>query len=90
MFLFYAWQHGKGCMKPAPVADLLEQMPGRGPLDFSPIVAALEKSRFRGYTEIFMHPVPRGIPILPTAAETTAEIIKARTHLESLEPGTRS
>jgi sugar phosphate isomerase/epimerase len=83
MFLLYAWQHGKGCMKPAPIDDLLQQMPGRGPLDFAPIVAALKKSNFRGYTEIFMHPVPRGIPILPTAAETTAEIIKAKKHLES-------
>jgi len=84
MFLFYAWQHGKGCMKPAPIDDLLLQLPGRGPLDFAPIVAALKKTKFRGYTEIFMHPVPRGIPILPTAAETTAEIIKAKKHLESL------
>lgn len=84
MFLFYAWQLGPGCMKPAPVEVLLGQMPGRGPLDFGPIVAALKKSNFSGYTEIFMHPVPRGIPILPTAAETTAEIIRAKTHLESL------
>jgi sugar phosphate isomerase/epimerase len=84
MFLFYAWQHGKGCTKPAPVEDLLLQMPGRGPLDFAPIVAALKKTKFRGYTEIFMHPVPRGIPILPTAAETTAEIVRAKKHLESL------
>ena len=84
MFLFYAWQDGKGCMKPAPVDDLLLQMPGRGPLDFAPIVAALKRTSFRGYTEIFMHPVPRGIPILPTAPETTAEIVRARKYLETL------
>jgi sugar phosphate isomerase/epimerase len=84
LFLFYAWQHGKGCMKPAPINDLLLQMPGRGPLDFGPIVAALKRIKFRGYTEVFMHPVPRGIPILPTAAETSAEIVRARRYLESL------
>jgi hypothetical protein len=40
--------------------------------------------QFTGPTEIFMHPTPRGIPILPTAAETTAEIVRARKHLDSL------
>jgi hypothetical protein len=29
-----------------------------------------------------MHPTPRGIPILPTAAEVTAEINRARQYLE--------
>ena len=37
-----------------------------------PLVQALVKIRYRGWTEIFMHPFPRGIPILPTAAEVTA------------------
>ena len=78
---FYAWQHGKGCMKKLPKDQELLQMPGRGPLDFAPIVAALRKIRYRGWTSVFMHPVPRGIPILPTAAEVTAEINRARTHL---------
>ncbi|MBL9131201.1 MAG: TIM barrel protein, partial [Verrucomicrobiaceae bacterium] len=30
MTLFYAWEHGKGCMKPMPKEDELQQMPGRG------------------------------------------------------------
>ena len=30
-----------------------------------------------------MHPVPRGIPILPTTAETTAEINRARAYLQT-------
>ena len=30
-----------------------------------------------------MHPVPRGIPILDTAEEVTAEINRARRYLES-------
>ncbi len=81
--LFYAWQYGEGCMKKLPKEQELKQMPGRGPLDFGPVMAALRKIRFAGPFEIFMHPVPRGIPILPTVAETTAEINRARAYLES-------
>jgi len=78
---FYAWQHGMGCMKKLPKAQELLQMPGRGPLDFVPILAALKRIRYAGWTEIFMHPVPRGIPILPTLDRTTAEINRARDYL---------
>lgn len=81
--MFYAWQHGNGCMTKLPKEEELLQMPGRGDLDFKPIVEALKSIGYRGYTEIFMHPVPRGIPILPTAAETTAEINRGREYLES-------
>jgi len=78
---FYAWQHGQGCMEKLPKEQELEQMPGRGALDFTPLLAALKKIGYRGWTEIFMHPVPRGIPILPTAPEVTAEINRAREYL---------
>jgi len=78
---FYAWQYGKGCMKPMPKDEELMQLPGRGPLDFRPIVAALRKTGYRGWTSIFMHPTPRGIPILPTASEVTAVVNEARKHL---------
>jgi len=84
MTLFYAWEHGMGCMKPMPKEEEIQQMPGRGPLDWKPLLAALKEINFTGPTEIFMHPTPRGIPILPTAAETTAEIVRAKNHLESL------
>lgn len=83
-YLFYAWQHGNGCTRPMPKELELLQMPGRGDLDFGPLVAALKKIGYAGYTEIFMHPTPRGIPILPTAAEVTAEINRSRAYLESL------
>lgn len=79
---FYAWEHGLGCMKKMPKAEELQQMPGRGKLDFRPILAALRKIAYPGWTEIFMHPTPRGIPILDTTAEVTAEIIRARKYLE--------
>ena len=82
--IYYAWQHGMGCMKKLPKEQELLQMPGRGELDFTPTVAALKEIDYRGFTEIFMHPVPRGIPILPTAKETTAEINRARGYLENI------
>lgn len=82
--LFYAWERGKGFSKVMPKEEELQQMPGRGPLDYKPIVAALKAVNFTGPTEIFMHPTPRGIPIMPTAAESTAEIVKAWNYLESL------
>jgi len=79
---FYAWQHGKGCMQKLPKEEELLQMPGRGPLDFGPLLAALRRIDYKGWTSVFMHPVPRGIPILPTAAEVTAEILRAHRHLD--------
>jgi sugar phosphate isomerase/epimerase len=79
---FYAWQEGRGCMKKLPKSEELEQMPGRGKLDFRPILAALKRISYPGWTEIFMHPVPRGIPILETAGKVTEEINRARRYLE--------
>ncbi len=80
--VFYAWQHGMGCMKKLPKEQELLQMPGRGDLDFAPLTAALAKQNYDGWTEIFMHPVPRGIPILETTQAVTAEINRARAYLE--------
>ena len=62
--MFYAWQHGMGCHVKLPKEQELLQMPGRGDLDFVPLFAALQDIKYDGWTEIFMHPVPRGIPIL--------------------------
>jgi sugar phosphate isomerase/epimerase len=81
---FYAQQHGKGSKDKLPKEEELLQMPGRGPLDFGPIVAALADIQYAGYTEIFMHPVPRGVPILDTADAITAEINASRKYLDKL------
>jgi sugar phosphate isomerase/epimerase len=81
--VFYAWQHGMGCHKKLPKKQELLQMPGRGDLDFAPLLGALRDINYAGWTEIFMHPVPRGIPILETAQEVTAEINRARDYLEN-------
>lgn len=80
--VFYAWQHGMGCHEKLPKQQELLQMPGRGELDFSPLLAALKRINYVGWTEIFMHPVPRGIPILETTAAVTAEINRSREYLE--------
>ena len=82
--LFYAWQHGMGCHEKLPKEQELLQLPGRGSLDFAPILAALKKIDYSGWTEIFMHPVPRGIPILDSTADVTDEINRARHYLDQL------
>ncbi|QDT01853.1 Xylose isomerase-like TIM barrel [Rubripirellula lacrimiformis] len=82
--MFYAWQHGMGCTKKLPKDQELLQMPGRGDLDFRPLVGALRQIQYRGWTEIFMHPVPRGVPILVSTDAVSAEINRARRHLQTL------
>ncbi|MBC8290888.1 MAG: TIM barrel protein [Planctomycetes bacterium] len=82
--MFYAWQHGMGCHKKLPKEQELLQMPGRGDLNFAPLLAALNDIKYDRWTEIFMHPVPRGIPILETTSAVTAEINRSRKYLESL------
>lgn len=82
--LFYAWQHGMGCHKQMPKSQELMQLPGRGSLDFAPILSALKKIEYKGWTEIFMHPFPRGIPILDSATAVTDEINRARRYLDEL------
>ena len=45
LLFFYAWQQGSGT----------DQLPGHGPADFSPWIAALRKIRYSGYVNPFMH-----------------------------------
>jgi sugar phosphate isomerase/epimerase len=83
--VFYAWQHGKGAMQAQPKQDELLQLPGRGDLDFGPLLGALREIAFNGWTSIFMHPFPRGIPIVEGGTSAvTAEINRARMYLEAL------
>ena len=79
---FQAWEHGDGCMEKLPKEQEMKQLPHRGPLDWTPLLAALKEINYQGRTEVFMHPVPRGIPILPTIDEVTAEINAGRAYLE--------
>lgn len=80
---FYAWQHGLGCQQKLPKEQELLQLPGRGELDFVAILSALKEISYNGWTEVFMHPVPRGIPILPTAPEVTNLINQSRMYLQA-------
>ncbi|HBE72411.1 MAG TPA: xylose isomerase [Planctomycetaceae bacterium] len=82
--MFYAWEHGNGCMKVMPTEEELLQLPVRGPLDFGPMVEALQAINYRGWTEIFMHPTPRGRPMLPMPAQVTDELNRSRAYLDSL------
>lgn len=84
---FYAQQYGNGSTKKLPKSQELLQMPGRGKLDFTPIAKALKKIDYEGYTEIFMHPVPRGVPILDSTRAITEEINHSRKYLEKCLKG---
>ena len=80
----YCQEHSEGIFKKAPKAIEMQQMPGfGGGLDYKPIVKALKKIQYTGYCEIFMHPVPRGVPILPTVKEITAAINKSRAYIDA-------
>ena len=78
---FYAWQHGDGSGDIAPAMQR-KQLPGVGSLDFKPMLAALKRNRFNGWTSIFMHPSPRGAPLEPTSTGVSAHLNKARDHIE--------
>ncbi|NOZ39786.1 MAG: sugar phosphate isomerase/epimerase [Planctomycetes bacterium] len=85
--LFYAQQHGMGSQQKRPKEQELLQMPGRGPFDFTPLLAAFRTARYAGWTEIFMHPVPRGVPILDSTEKITAEINRSRKYLNNCLKG---
>jgi sugar phosphate isomerase/epimerase len=48
LLFFYAWQHAPG----------VGQLPGHGPTDFTPWIAALAKAGYRWYVNPFMHDEP--------------------------------
>lgn len=79
---FYFQEHHLSSKQQMPKEEELKQLPGFGSLDYVPIVAALKEIDFDGLGEIFMHPTPRGLPVLPTAGEITAKINESRAYLE--------
>jgi sugar phosphate isomerase/epimerase len=80
---FYFQEHHPSSKTKMAKEEELKQMPGFGSLDYVPILEALKEIRFDGLSEIFMHPVPRGIPMLPTAKEISAVINESREYLEA-------
>ena len=80
--VFYAWQHGKGCMQAQPKQDERLQLPGRGSLDFTPLFRELIKGDYRGWIEIFMHPFPRGIPIAEEMQEVFDLLSESKSYVD--------
>ncbi len=79
----YFQEHSAGIFKKASKEIEMQQLPGYGGgLDYHLVVKALRDVHFKGVAEIFMHPTPRGIPILPTVAEVTAAVNKSRAYLD--------
>jgi sugar phosphate isomerase/epimerase len=78
----YFQEHSEGIRAKVDKEIEMKQMPGYGDLDYRPIVKALRDIRYTGYVEIFMHPTPRGLPILPTVGEITAAINRSRVYVE--------
>jgi sugar phosphate isomerase/epimerase len=78
----YFQEHSEGIFKKASKEEELRQMAGRGKLDYRPIVKALRDIRFNGQVELFMHPTPRGIPVMSSTAEVTALINESRAYVE--------
>ena len=78
----YFQEYGIGSKETVAKEIELEQLPGRGTLDYVPIVKALKDIEFTGVAEIFMHPTPRGVPMLPTAGEITREVNRSRAYID--------
>lgn len=83
----YFQEHSAGIFEKQPKEIEMQQLPGYGGgLDYRLILSALRDIQYTGLVEIFMHPIPRGIPILPTIPEITAAINKSRDYVtECLE-----
>lgn len=82
MPFIYFQEHHPSTKTTMPKEEELKQLPGRGSLDYVPILQAMKEIQFSGLAEIFMHPTPRGVPILPSAAEITTVISESRTYLD--------
>jgi sugar phosphate isomerase/epimerase len=80
----YLQEHGIGSKETVAKEVELQQLPGYGTLDYKPLLTALRDIGFTGYAEIFMHPTPRGIPMLPTPGEITQAIQKSADHMTAL------
>ena len=79
----YFQEHSAGLSQEVSKEIEMQQLPDfGGGLDYRPILEALADIRYAGYVEIFMHPTPRGFPILPTASEITAAINRSRVYIE--------
>ncbi len=81
---FYFQEHHPSSQTKMSKEETLKQMPGFGALDYAPIMAALKEIKYDGLSEIFMHPVPRGIPVRDTPAKISGVINSSREYLTKL------
>jgi hypothetical protein len=72
LFFFYAWQNAPG----------EQQLPGIGPADCAPWLAALDKADYHGYVTPFMHHEPQ-----PDAM--SAALARSRDYLKKCAPAPR-
>jgi sugar phosphate isomerase/epimerase len=80
----YFQEHSAAIAGKAAKEIEMQQLPGwGGGLDYRPIIKALHDIRYTGLVEIFMHPTPRGIPILPTVDEVTAAVNRSRAYIDA-------
>ena len=63
---FYAWQHGSGTV----------QMPGVGPMDFTPWMRALAEANYSHYSSIFMHGHPTADIMEPAVSKSHKYLLK--------------
>ncbi|MEY2600493.1 MAG: hypothetical protein RLZZ142_2752 [Verrucomicrobiota bacterium] len=83
----YLQEHGEGASRKVAKEIELQQLPGMGgSLDYRPLLGALRAIRYTGLVELFMHPTPRGVPILPTVTEIREVLRKSRSAIDSLLP----
>jgi len=81
----YFQEHSEGMYKKSSKAIEMKQMPGYGgALNYKSILSSLDHIEYRGYCEIFMHPVPRGIPILPKKEQVTDAILRSKNYINTL------
>jgi len=79
----YFQEHSPGIFEKVAKEIEMQQLPGfGGSLDYRLIVSALRDIQYTGLVEIFMHPTPRGVPVLPTIPEITRAINKSRNYID--------
>lgn len=80
----YFQEHCEGMLKKSPKEEEMRQLPGfGGSLDYASLIGALKGAGFTGLVEIFMHPVPRGVPILPTIPEIRFALLKSHAFIDA-------
>ncbi len=80
----YFQEHVAADVARDPQQTTLLQLPGHGGgLDYRPLLTGLRDVGFTGLAEIFTHPTPRGIPILPRVADISAAVMRSRAYVDS-------